>query len=202
MRRKSESRRQAILEAAAQVFRELGFERTSMSEIRARTGGSKATLYNYFPSKEALFSEVMFSAAEAKFKINNRFLEAASDDMAAALHHFGEGMLAFMYAPDMMAARRLIIAESGRSDLGRLCYARGPKRGEAFMSGFLEAAMRAGRLRQADPRVAALHLRALLEAELFDRFQFNLAESIGEEEIRDVTARAIDIFMRAYGPRP
>ena len=27
-----------------------------MSDIRERIGGSKATLYNYFPSKEKLFS--------------------------------------------------------------------------------------------------------------------------------------------------
>ena len=47
---------------------ELGFERTSMSEICTRLGGSKATLYNYFASKEALFLEVMFQASEADFQ--------------------------------------------------------------------------------------------------------------------------------------
>ena len=38
---------------------ELGYERTSMSEIAARLGGSKATLYSYFPSKEELFFGVV-----------------------------------------------------------------------------------------------------------------------------------------------
>ncbi len=55
MKTKTESKRQAILKAAADVFRDVGFERASMEEIRARIGGSKATLYNYFPSKEKLF---------------------------------------------------------------------------------------------------------------------------------------------------
>ena len=50
MRVKTEEKRQAILEEAAKAFQELGFERTSMSEICARVGGSKATLYNYFAS--------------------------------------------------------------------------------------------------------------------------------------------------------
>jgi AcrR family transcriptional regulator len=49
MKTKTEGKRLAILKAAADVFREVGFERASMSEIRARIGGSKATLYNYFP---------------------------------------------------------------------------------------------------------------------------------------------------------
>lgn len=60
MRTKSDEKRQAILDVAAEVFREAGFERASMSEICTRVGGSKATLYNYFPSKEELFFEVMF----------------------------------------------------------------------------------------------------------------------------------------------
>ena len=39
MRVKSEARRQAILEVAAEVFREHGFEQASMAEISARLGG-------------------------------------------------------------------------------------------------------------------------------------------------------------------
>ena len=35
----------------------------------------------------------------------------------------------------------LIAAESGRSDLGRLCYARGPQRSHAEVSNFLAGAM-------------------------------------------------------------
>ncbi len=59
MRTLSEERRQAIITAAAAVFQEQGYERTSMSEVARRAGGSKATLYNYFTSKEALFESVV-----------------------------------------------------------------------------------------------------------------------------------------------
>lgn len=200
MRKKSEAKRQAILEAAAEAFRELGFERTSMSAICARAGGSKATLYSYFSSKEELFFEVMFSATAAKFKVSHSSLDPTTGNIAEALRKLGEGMLAFLYSPAMLAARRLVIAEASRSDLGRLCYERGPKRGEAFISGFLQAAMRAGKLRRTDPKVAATHLRGLLESELVDRFHFNLTDSINETEITAVTSRAIDVFMAAYGP--
>jgi hypothetical protein len=51
---KTEARREAILAAAKAVFEEMGFEQATMSEITARVGGSKATLYRYFDSKEAL----------------------------------------------------------------------------------------------------------------------------------------------------
>ena len=65
MRTKSPARRQAILDVAAQTFRELGYERTTMCEIRARVGGSKATLYSYFASKEELFFAVIAADVEA-----------------------------------------------------------------------------------------------------------------------------------------
>jgi AcrR family transcriptional regulator len=77
MRTKTEEKRQAIIDVAAATFGELGFERTSMSEICTRLGGSKATLYNYFPSKEALFLEVMFQASEADFQNTMLALQAA-----------------------------------------------------------------------------------------------------------------------------
>ncbi len=64
MRVKTEERRQAIIEKAREVFQEEGFDRASMSEIAARVGGSKATLYSYFKSKEELFVAVMKGSTE------------------------------------------------------------------------------------------------------------------------------------------
>jgi len=59
---KGEAKRKAILETAFRLFREQGFEKTSMSEITAQVGGSKATLYRHFPSKEELFAECLSEA--------------------------------------------------------------------------------------------------------------------------------------------
>ncbi len=200
MRTKSDEKRKAILDVAAEVFREAGFERASMSEICARVGGSKATLYNYFPSKEELFFEVMFLSTEAEFEATHNALDPATEDISASLCHFGERFLALLYAPEVLAVRRLIVAESGRSDLGRLCYHRGPKRSQAAVSKFIAGAMDQGRLRQADPLVATLHLRGLLEAELLDRFFFQVDDAVSKKEIKAITERAIRVFMAAYGP--
>ena len=53
---RSDAKRRAILDVASEVFLAQGYAATSMSEIAARLGGSKGTLYNYFRSKEELFS--------------------------------------------------------------------------------------------------------------------------------------------------
>ena len=53
---RGDAKRRAILDVASEVFLAQGYAETSMSEIAAKVGGSKGTLYNYFRSKEELFS--------------------------------------------------------------------------------------------------------------------------------------------------
>jgi AcrR family transcriptional regulator len=201
LRVKSEAKRQAILEVAAQAFRELGFERASMSEICARVGGSKATIYNYFPSKEVLFFAVMSLSTEAEFEAVYRDFQPSREDIAQSLRQFGERFVTFLYSPQVRAQRHLAVAESGRTELGRYLYENGVLRGQNLIADFLQAAMRLGTLRPAEPFVAAQHLCSLLESELIDRFLFQRLGEVGAEEIRGATARAISVFMAAYGPR-
>jgi AcrR family transcriptional regulator len=55
----AEARREQILEAALKVFASGGFAETTMDEVAVVVGVSKASLYNYFPTKDALLSELV-----------------------------------------------------------------------------------------------------------------------------------------------
>lgn len=202
MKKKTEVKRQAIVDMATEVFREKGFERTSMAEIRQRVGGSNATLYNYFPSKEALFFEVMYQANEAEFMAAHAILDLKTGDIGSALQNFGEGLLALLYSPDVMAVRRLVTASFGNGELGRTCFELGPKRSMEELSGFFVEAMAKGQLRPCDPAVAVFHLRGLLESELIDRFIFQIDDELGPERIKGIVERAVAVFLAAYGPVP
>lgn len=202
MRKKTESKRQAILDMAAELFRESGFERASMSELCSRVGGSKATIYNYFASKEELLFEVVVQATEAEFQATHEALDSTQQDITQALQNFGERFLALLYSPPVQAVRRLVVSEAGRSDLGRRCYEIGPARSMAEVAEFLQQAMRQGQLKQAEARVACLHLKALLEAEWLDRFMFHTLEAPSLEEIAATVRRAVAVFMAAYGAQP
>ena len=198
MAKKSDSKRQHILSVAAQAFHEFGFERASMSVICTRVGGSKATLYNYFSSKDELFFEVMALTNDAEFEAVFNLIDPAAENIAESLHEFGRRWLAFLYSPNVKANRHLAISVSGRTDLGRLMYERGVLRGQDLVADFLRSAMSLDKLRQADPVVASRHLLSLLESELLERFLFQLLGEVSAEEIKAVTARAIDVFMAAY----
>ncbi len=61
-RTKAENR-QAILDAAREVFAELGYGETTVRDIIRRTGLASGTFYNYFKSKEEVFQALMDASA-------------------------------------------------------------------------------------------------------------------------------------------
>jgi|SRR5215472_901871 len=69
-----EATRARLLEAAAQEFARVGFERASVDDISVAAGHGKGTIYNYFPSKDELFLAV----------VEHAFTEAAADGQAPA----------------------------------------------------------------------------------------------------------------------
>jgi len=201
MRVRTEAKRRSIIEAAAEVFLEAGFERASMAEIAARVGGSKGTLYGYFGSKEELFLEVTLEAARSHFEPLLAALAKDTDDLRDALQRFGEKMLLSMCSEQLMQARRAIIAESGRTEMGVRFFESGPEKGMTELAQWLEQQMVAGKLRRADSLVAAYQLTALLEAETVAPALFGVRKSPTKVKIRQAVGRALDTFLGAFAAR-
>lgn len=61
---KKEDRREQILSAAAKLFSEKGFERSTFTDLAGRIGFTKAALYYYYRSKEQLLFELMQEALD------------------------------------------------------------------------------------------------------------------------------------------
>ncbi len=70
-RERGKQRVAALIDAGAELFAAKGYEATTMTEIASRAGAAIGSLYQFFPSKEAL--------AEALF---NRFAERAAASFA------------------------------------------------------------------------------------------------------------------------
>lgn len=199
MRLRTEAKREAILAIAAKTFTEMGYERASMAEIAARVGGSKATLYGYFESKEQLFVEVAKSFAEKHLQDAFAELEQTDVDVPTALQRFGEKMLGFICQPEAIATLHMVVAEAGHSDIGRRFYEIGPRRALEGLTSFLQAAMDKGLLRVADPRIAAQHLIGLFESENMPLRMFNVQANFSRTQIRKAIERALVVFLAAYG---
>ena len=199
MRVRTEAKRDAILEAAAEVFLEAGFEGASMSQIAVRAGGSKRTLYGYFPSKEELFVAMAHNVATSFLDPVVDALSQTEEPPPIALQRFGEGILGFLCAPDSVRMWQTIIGVAGRSDAGAQFYEIGPSRGHEALAAFLKRQMDLERLPQADPHDAARHLMALLEAETLMPCLFGKLKAPSKKYLRATTERALQAFFRGYG---
>ncbi|MFL9878176.1 TetR/AcrR family transcriptional regulator [Herbaspirillum rhizosphaerae] len=198
MRVKTEEKREAILAAASDVFLEAGFEGASMAEIAARIGGSKGTLYGYFSSKEELFVAVMHEEARKQFEPVFASLNKAVEDLEKTLQTFGEKVLEFLCLPSSIQTRRAVLAESGRSDIGKRFHELGPKVGMQQLAAFLEKQMDLQRLKKSDPMLAAHQLAALLECETVVPLMLGLEETISKPRIKLAVRLALTTFFDAY----
>jgi len=65
-KRDSTATKAALLDAAASLFAERGFDRTTVRDIAKQAGVNQALLFRYFGTKEALFEEVIARTGRAQ----------------------------------------------------------------------------------------------------------------------------------------
>jgi len=170
-----------------------------MSTIAAELGGSKTTLWTYFPSKDALFAAVIDSKIEVfQAKLDEALIPAGGP--AAALTRFGHLFLNKILDPHSIALQRLIVAETERfPQLGETFAVRGPDRLRTRLCRYMEEEMTAGRLRRGDPLTAARQFLGLCQAGCYLDRLWRPAGRLTVDPAADVAA-AVDTFLRAWGP--
>ncbi len=193
MRVRTEDRRQAIIEVALEVFREVGFERASMAVIARRLGGSKGTLYGYFRSKEDLFETTMKVACEGPGDQIMNLLNPLCTDVRKVLIRFGTAYVHFILGTEVLAVTRTAISEGFGTSLGPHLFEQGPGRALPKMALFFAELMKRGTLPERSPSMAALHLKGLLEAGFLENALYG-ATTEKDKAIQD----AVDTFLRAY----
>jgi AcrR family transcriptional regulator len=102
-----------ILDAAAKVFLERGFEGASVDEIADVAHAGKPTIYARFAGKEALFAAVI----ERLVRQNTGSLQsvaALGSTLQNRLEHLAEALLRNVLTPDSIGLCRAAVAEARR----------------------------------------------------------------------------------------
>ena len=193
-----QSRRDTILDVAAQSFLEHGYAGTTMSAIAATLGGSKGTLWSYFASKDVLFAAVIDRVTDA-FRAQLALILNPHDDVASALHRFCSEFLRKVTSPEAIALHRLVVGETQRfPEVGRIFYECAPRQTQRLLADFLGQAMERGQLRRDDPLAAARQLTGLCMYGGHQRLLVGVIDALSEDEIEAEVDRATDTFIRAY----
>jgi TetR/AcrR family transcriptional regulator, mexJK operon transcriptional repressor len=107
------ARREQLIAVAEQLFLQHGFANTSVNAIVREAGGSLATLYAEFGSKEALFESVLSERA-ARFFPEERSAPRQTLDAETELRSLATHMLKRMLSDDGLAVYRIAVHEAPR----------------------------------------------------------------------------------------
>jgi len=198
----SEKRRKAFVDAAREAFFANGYAGTTMSSIASKVGGSKTTLWSYFPSKEALFEAVVDDIVE-HYGTALQIDLPLDEDVVSVLRRFANTLIGTLMSDPLLALYQLVVGEARRfPHLAETFYERGPRRGKARLSLWMGEKMARGELRGGDPLQAVYHLSGLCQSGLYQFTVLNLPEARRASRARleaEIDA-AIDTFYRAWGP--
>lgn len=190
-------RRKAIVLAAKRAFLEEGYAATSMSGLLETLGGSKATLWGYFPSKEELFTAVIEDlTAGFRKEVEDEFRAPAG--LETTLFTFCSSFVHRASDPDTVSAWRLIVGETARfPELGRIFYEKVAKHVEAALAGYLVTQIDAGLLRDEGAEWMAQVLIGLCESQ---QNRSIWGQAFDRDELEGDARRFTGYFLQIFRP--
>ncbi|MBC9032480.1 TetR/AcrR family transcriptional regulator [Sphingomonas sp. JC676] len=195
MRVRTEKKREEIIQMAAELFDALGYERTTMSAIATRLGGSKATLYGYFESKEDLLRAVL--DRDVNEEADRLMQELLSEkDLRSGLIRLGIAYLSGQ--PSRTASIRTVVNQPIAQDF----YENVLQPAWQRLADRFATMMKEGRLKFADPWIAAMHWKGLNEWDMLEKYL--LCARIGDDanDIVSAATAAADAFLEVYASPP
>ncbi|ERO64380.1 TetR/AcrR family transcriptional regulator [Pseudomonas piscis] len=196
-KRRTDLKRNAIIQAAISEFRACGFDITSMDKIAATAGVSKRTVYNHFPSKEELFAEILnqlWASISAQTEIIYRSDQPLREQLASLLR----AKLQLLADDNFLDLARVAIAAAIHSpERAQDMVARLGEREES-LSRWIRAAQADARIKPVDAEFAAQQMHGLLKS-----FALWPQISLGHPPLTpdmqsQVVESALDMFLGHY----
>lgn len=150
-----------LLSAAATLFAERGYGGTSMADIAEQVGVRKASLYNYYPSKEEILMDLLHRGIDAWAGACAPALEAPGTHGERLWRHLRAAVRFAVDHPEAVSIFRIAATQIG-GELGERAMAevnRHKADHRRALEAFFARAVEAGEVRTADPRELAYVFR-------------------------------------------
>lgn len=194
------ARRDGILDIAQAVFFTQGYGSATMSGIAASMGGSKSTLWAYFPTKECLFAAVL---ARASISFEQELINSLTlgTDIEDGIRDFCKAYTRSLCREDAIALHRMVITESIRfPEIGRVFFDYAINSTRRILVRFISSAVESGLLNVADPASAADLLRSLCHGRNFQSLLLNLPRGQDEVSAYSDAIDAATAFLKIFPP--
>jgi len=188
--RERQRHRDEILSAALKLFSEKGFHNVSMQEIAAEAEFATGTLYNFFPSKEALFEKMTRSYADRIVSDLTVILDAPGDEVdrlrafirhqPALLEKYAEFTKVYV---SEFGTRGAMVSKNREEDEFHAIL-------DAKVTQLLEAGITRGVFRPVDAAMTAKALHSVMET-----LALEIAGHFDKAEAADTFARVEHLFL-------
>lgn len=187
--------REAVEQAARELFIERGFDGVSVDEIARRARVSKPTIYAHYGDKSRLFIHIL---EEACTQLLTTIVEPATEQRSVpeVLLDLAYRYTRTVLAPEVLSLHRLFIAEAERfPELGRRYYAAGPETAHRALAEFLSNRANAGEIVCPSPTMAAEQFAGLVLSPFRLKFLFAV-EGSADWDVVDIYSRAaVSMFV-------
>jgi len=161
----SRSKRQNIIKGATELFLKHGFHIVSMDKIAKAAPVSKATLYKYFKSKDALLAAVIDDLCADLWQSMDEVTMNLS--IENNLKKIASAFVDLIFSEQGIAIYRLVVAECYEfSQLGELVYQTGPKSALSQLEQYLTEINQQQQVTITDVSFAADSFFSVLKGEL------------------------------------
>lgn len=193
-RRRADERPDEILDAALEIFDDCGFDAARVEDVARRAGISKAGLYLYFDSKEALLRALIEREVAPFARTIRALAEAGTGDPLGTLGGIIAAMMHLLQNPRRFAVPRIVLGVAGRfPEIGAFYRERVFDEALAAFVLLYEAGVERGLFRPLDPVAAARAVMGPIMIEALWSHVFG-----GGPDARDVNERArahLDLLM-------
>ncbi|SOC41872.1 TetR family transcriptional regulator [Rhizobium subbaraonis] len=190
---------QTIVDAACELFEELGFHAATLDKVAQRAKISKLSIYKHFENKEALFGAAF--AARCQQLIPQALFEGVDGSAEDQLMAAGSSLLRTLLRPEVRNVEAMVMADTAnQTSLSKLHYEAGPAHIIAQIEGLLRQLHAKGALNVPDPLQSARLFAALFKgSDLLTIARFDEAKASDDNEIESYCRSAVAMFIAAHG---
>ncbi len=190
---------QTIVDAACELFVELGFQATTLDKVAQRAKISKLSIYRHFENKEALFSAAIAAGCHQLFA-PQALLEGVDGSVEDQLMAVGSSLLRTLLRSDVRSVEAMVMADkTNQNSLSKLHYEAGPAHVIAQIEALLRQLHAKAVLNVPDPLRSARLFAALFKgSDLLIIARFDEARAEDDNEIESYCRSAVAMFIAAH----